>query len=378
VSSAVVEPAPSTVASRTLRVSVGVMAHNEERVIADTLRSLAGQSLFGSPDRYRVEVVVVANGCTDRTVAAAEAVFAEREDLFGEAELTVVDVERAGLANAWNTFIHEYSDPSADHLVVMAADIVFLDARTLQSMVDVLVTDAAVHATVDRRVKDVAVAGSRSLRDRVSVLASGLSAAPRGEPGDPAWISGQLVCLRATAARAVHFPTSLPTDDCYLYRMLVTDQLTHEPRPGAVVLAPDAAHAFEAYTDVSRLLRHEQWLIFGDTVVDILDGHLRAERSRTGLSCGEIVAGWNAQDPEWLNGLLARHVAESGRRRFVARELYTRRLRSLSSRSLPRRVLLAPVALAAAAVDAWCASRVDRKLRTDAADFRSGGWGKGA
>ena len=363
----------------TIRISIGILAHNEEACIGATLRSLAQQSLFTDPARYSVEVVVVANGCRDRTVEQADGVLADlcaEVEAFRKVDARVVDVTEAGLANAWNVFLHELSDPDADHLVVMAADITFLDARTLQSMVDTLVADPSVHASVDRRIKDVAASGSRSLRDRLSVAVSGLSGGAQTDAGKPAWLSGQLSCLRGPVVRRIHFPTSMPTDDGYLYRMLVTDQLTVEEDSTRVVLAPHASHSFEAYTQPAKLIRHEQWLIFGDTIVGILERDLRQQMAETGQGCGDIVRTRNEQDSRWLNELVREHVALSGRRWFVPRDVLVRRFRSWRAKPLARRPVVAPLAVAAAAVDAWCAWRVNRRLLTDAGGFRSGGWGK--
>ncbi|HTD32663.1 MAG TPA: glycosyltransferase, partial [Candidatus Elarobacter sp.] len=50
-------------------IAIGVMAHNEEANIARLLESILAQSALPRIAR----VVVVASGCTDRTVSIAEA-----------------------------------------------------------------------------------------------------------------------------------------------------------------------------------------------------------------------------------------------------------------------------------------------------------------
>ncbi|GAB3911511.1 hypothetical protein GCM10029964_117600 [Kibdelosporangium lantanae] len=67
-------------------VSVVIAAHNEESVIARCLRTLSGSAKPGELD-----VVVVANGCTDRTAQIARAERAR-----------VVETPTAGKANALN------------------------------------------------------------------------------------------------------------------------------------------------------------------------------------------------------------------------------------------------------------------------------------
>ena len=59
-----------------LLVTIGILAHNEERSLAATIASLFAQSLLSGQaaiPRLTLEVVVVPNGCTDATVAVARA-----------------------------------------------------------------------------------------------------------------------------------------------------------------------------------------------------------------------------------------------------------------------------------------------------------------
>jgi len=75
---------------------VMVLAHNEERRIAACLDSL----FDGEPGR-RLEVFVMANGCTDRTEEIT------REYAVRRPGVHVVSVAMADKCNAWNVFIHE-------------------------------------------------------------------------------------------------------------------------------------------------------------------------------------------------------------------------------------------------------------------------------
>src|SRR5438874_6045172 len=67
-------------------ISIGILAHNEAGAIGATLESLLEQSLLSrDPGDYRVEIVVVPNGCSDNTIAVAAATLerraAEREPI---------------------------------------------------------------------------------------------------------------------------------------------------------------------------------------------------------------------------------------------------------------------------------------------------------
>lgn len=80
------------------RFSVAVFAHNEERNLAATIGSIltAGEGTC-------FEIVVLANGCADQTVAIA------RDWASRHANIHVIEIEFADKANAWNYYVHEVS-----------------------------------------------------------------------------------------------------------------------------------------------------------------------------------------------------------------------------------------------------------------------------
>jgi poly-beta-1,6-N-acetyl-D-glucosamine synthase len=99
-----------------LDYSVGVMAYNEEANIANALRSMLNQEMSGA----RVsEVIVVASGCTDRTVGiVAELAAAEPRIRLLEQR------RREGKASAINLFIEAATAPV---LLLVSADVIVTD-----------------------------------------------------------------------------------------------------------------------------------------------------------------------------------------------------------------------------------------------------------
>jgi glycosyltransferase involved in cell wall biosynthesis len=361
-----------------VKISIGILAHNEEDGIGATLQSLAGQSLIHNPSSRFPEIVVVANGCTDRTVQQAANTLAQLAErgLLQKAKTRIVDVPEPGKANAWNHFVHQFSDATAQYVVMMDADIRFLHPRTLDSLVDVLEEHPGANASVDKRVKDVAAKPKKAWKDRLSLAVSRLSDGPEATPGQPAWISGQLVCARGDVIREIYLPTSLPVDDGFLYHLLVSDGLRAEPNPSRVILASDAAHAFEAHIDPRRLLRHEQWIIFGELIDNIAFDYLRKQRATTGESCSEIIHRHNQDDRWWLNDLVHSYITTTGRRWLVPRRILTRRFRSLKAKPPAIRAALLPVGIAAFVLDMWCARQANARVVRNPGTFRSGSWGK--
>ena len=58
-----------------MHITIGILAYNEEATIRRTLESLFGQTVFTADalrsSCYQWEVLVVPNGCKDRTPAVA-------------------------------------------------------------------------------------------------------------------------------------------------------------------------------------------------------------------------------------------------------------------------------------------------------------------
>ena len=135
-------PVP-TEKAKAIIVSIGVIAWNEEKTIGPALESLFRQSIFEHLSRrnYRCEIICLANGCTDRTLAVASDLFAEQTMRHPFRQVFCCKPEniiKRGKINAWNQFVHEFSAPEAAFLFLMDADILIQGRETLQNMVATL------------------------------------------------------------------------------------------------------------------------------------------------------------------------------------------------------------------------------------------------
>jgi glycosyltransferase involved in cell wall biosynthesis len=367
--------------NKQLNISIGILAYNESAVIRKTLQSLFEQSLFKNPyPSLRIEVIVVANGCTDDTAAIAKTTLNElvNSSLNPYISFRICEVRQAGLANAWNVYIHKFSQSNADYLFVMSADIEFLKSQTLFSMIRVLETRSEALVSVDRRIKDIVLKKNKSLIEKLSVTVSGLSGGNNAVEGSAAWISGQLYCSRADILRQICLPTTLPTDDAFIYTMIVTNCLQEQQEPNKVILAGSASHIFEAYTSIGRLLRHEKWLIFGQTINELLYADLLVNRGERENIC-LLIKQRNEQDPIWLNKLVQTAIDKKEGSWLIPRFILTRRFESLFNKSLIKAILLFPFAFTVFILDLWLSIQVNFELQENKGInywTGSGSWGK--
>lgn len=342
-----------------MRVSLGIFAHNEEARIGATLASLRSQDLFApaSAGGWTLDVVVMPNGCRDRTADVASAALASAFHDCPHARVRVEVLPEPGKSRTWNTFVHRLSDPAADLLVCMDGDIDFVGSETLRRLVEALRDHPEAHASVDCILKDLALRKEVGLRGRLSLAASELALA------GPPKLAGSLYAVRAAVARRIWMPVGLLVEDGYLKAMLCTDNFTAPDTPARLVRAEGAAHTFEAVTDFRTLLKHETRLLVGSAMNILLFEHLeQCVRKEPGRDGGTLVGEWNRTAPDWFPALVDRGLKAKGwwlaPTGFLLLPL--RQLRTLGGRRAIRRL---PAALARVAFNALAALSANRQLR---------------
>ncbi|MBD2167390.1 glycosyltransferase [Calothrix membranacea FACHB-236] len=329
-----------------MKISIGILAYNEANCISATLQSLFAQSVFQAVDsNTAIEVVVVPNGCTDETAEIARTTLQNLVQSTANPAVSwnVCEVKEPGKPNAWNNYVHNFSDPGADYIFLMDADIQFLAPTTLHSMVEALEVNANAWVSVDTLVKDVALKEKKSLVEKLSLSVSKVSGAKS------VWICGQLYCARAAVLHRIWMPKGIEVEDGFLWKMVVTNLLTSPEVPERVVRAQSASHIFEAYTDIRRLLRHEQWLILANTINTLIYEDLQASCNQQ-QDAGAIIKSRNEQDPLWVSKLIQANVSQKSGW-VIPAWLLLRRFNSLLQLSLHKAVLFLPVAVTAFCVD---------------------------
>lgn len=288
-------------------VSLAILAWNEELTITSALGSVYSQTLFQelAERKARAEVVVVLNGCTDSTAAKAKAFFEQQSAVSGFEHVRgrVVDLPEKGKLNAWNSYVHQHSAADAQYLILMDADIEFLNPHTLIRLVDELERNPEAHVAVDTPRKTIEFKENPTLVERLSLAASSITRSASAQ------LCAQLYCIRANVAREIYLPRDLGAcEDGLLKALVCTNLLTEPTNPDRIRPAPGAEHAFEAYTGLGALLRNQKRQVMGQTMVHlIVDKRLSKAGKETAV--GPKLRALDAEDPEWLKRDLAAHLA---------------------------------------------------------------------
>jgi glycosyltransferase involved in cell wall biosynthesis len=290
------------------RLSIGIMAWNEENSIGPMLASLLGQSVFArlAARGEGSEIVCLANGCTDRTVAIAQGAFdrMQRENPVPGLRARVADIPEPGRNNAWNRFVHEFSARETQYICVMDADIIFDRPDTLELVLAELERNPHLGGASDCPVKSVAGKKHPSLRERLSLSASDMTGTIEGK------LNGMLYCLRSGVARNFYQPRDLgATDDGFFKAAICTDFFRAPVDPTKVVSVRGATHLYEPYLSLRDVVNNQKRQMIGQTTVHVLIGYLKTLPEWDRANLGATLRKLEARDPDWLRRLIDAHVA---------------------------------------------------------------------
>jgi glycosyltransferase involved in cell wall biosynthesis len=290
-------------------LSIGIMAWNEETSIGPMLASLFQQSVFAqlAARRERCEVICLANGCTDRTVAIAEEICArvEREHPARPGlSARVADIRQPGRNHAWNCFVHEFSAREAKFISLMDADIIFNRPDTVQRVLAELERNPRLGGASDWPCKNIVGKSRHSMRERLSLATSDMTGEIAGR------LNGMMYCLRADIARNIYLPRDLgATDDGFFKTIICTDFLCAPLDTTKVVSVPGATHLYEPYLSFRDVLNNQKRQMIGQTTLYVIFEHLRALPETERAHLAATMREHEARDPDWLKKLIDAHVA---------------------------------------------------------------------
>ncbi|MFA6174904.1 MAG: glycosyltransferase family A protein [Kiritimatiellales bacterium] len=300
--------------SDTLKISVGVVAWNEASGIARTLESILKQSVFRSAKglECEAELIVIANGCTDRTVEVSEDFFKKARRDFpegGPVRLRVEVVPEAGFANVWNLLAHTYSRRDADFIYFVNADIVIDQADAFELMLRGMQKDYVMRVVSPVGHKHIEAAKCRNLCDRLNLAVTRFT--ERNQTGQ---VRGHCFCARAAVMRTVWLPKYFPgaVDGCFK-RMIVSDMAATPDNPARIGIALNASYTFEAYRTFRDIFSRRVRLFVGQTFIETLMGHLKTMRTeQPKLNLTSYLRVRDETDSSWLHRLVQLNIHVNG------------------------------------------------------------------
>jgi glycosyltransferase involved in cell wall biosynthesis len=344
-----------------MKISIGILAHNEEAVIASMIDQTLRQDLFFDITSD-IQFIVVANGCTDQTVHLANQTLMQvvhhQSKNFG-----VKNIELAGKSNAWNKFVHEFAWLDAEYLILLDADIDFGSTNVLSRLIVALEDNPKAVVSVDRPKKGIEKQLQKGLLGKLSVVVSSVNQNGR------AVITGQLYCMRGETIRNIYMPVGLPCEDGFLRAMVVTSNFTHEDDSSNIITVNDVCHYFEALLSPGKLYRHEKRLIIGSAINMIIYTYLWSTVAETGKDAGFLIKELNENEPRWLIDLIDKYKSSHGFWIVDRRFFFNRILQLISgNQKLSKKVILFPTAVFATfvtiliAIDVNCYFRKNNGL----------------
>jgi len=285
-----------------MKISIGMLAYNEEKVIANTINQVLGQDIFIQP-KIDVQFVVVANGCADKTVEISQEVINHSK----KDNLSVVNIEQAGKSNAWNSYIHDIAWQDADYVLLIDADIELIGNDGLSKLVQQLDATPKAVVSIDTPKKDVEKKNNKNPLEKFSLLLS------KANKKNHNAITGQLYCIRGAIVREIFLPFGLPVEDGFLSAMVHTENFTsNQVGEGKLTLEKSVAHYFHALTKPSELIKHEKRLMIGSTINSMVYNYLWEKVRGTKQHAGILIRDLNKADPMWLVSLVEDYKDKRG------------------------------------------------------------------
>lgn len=313
-------------------LDIGIFAHDEAATIAALIGDLARQDLIRDP-AADPRVLILANGCTDDTVARARAAVAALPDAATRARFEVLDLPQPGKSRTLHRFIHELSRPEAEVLGFMDADVHLPQADTLARMLAMLDDRADLRVVTSRPVKDVVHF------DRPAGPVARLIAA--GGDGLTDWrksICGQLFMMRTGPARRIALPAGLPVEDGFIRAMALTDLLSGPQDLSRIDGDPAVFHVYESIRGMGALIRHQTRIVVGSAVNAALFAHIRRLAPTEPQAHALLMAA--AADPDWLGRVLKAELPRAPHG-YVPFDFLVKRLRRGGRAGLKGKAMLA-------------------------------------
>lgn len=297
-----------------LQISVGVVAWNEESSIEAALASILDQTVFADAGKlgFEPELVVIANGCTDRTVEVTSQFFEKARVQFpegGPVELRLVEIPEPGFANAWNQLSHTCARKESEFIFFINADIVIDKVDLFEGMIQTIRKDYDMKVISPFGRKHIEAEKCRSLFDRLNLAITRFT-----ERNQTAQVRGHCFCARAPAMRSAWLPKLFPgAVDGLFKRMMISDMALRPDTPSRIGVFPEAGYTFEAYRTFSDIWNRRVRLFVGQTYIETLMRRLKEMRTeQPDLNLTAWLKARDETDPTWVHRLVQLSIHKHG------------------------------------------------------------------
>ncbi|WP_199085317.1 glycosyltransferase [Bosea sp. ASV33] len=286
-----------------INVDLAVFAHNEQDRIARTLADLSSQTIFSHED-FSTRLFVLANGCSDDTVAVTRSELSKFEN---PGVAVVHDLKEGGKSRTWNRFVHEISQEDADILVFIDADIGLPDRSAIKNIVDFLICRKDIVATSSLPLKDI-----EFYPQDLSLVEKAIANGSKTSGHDlTTAICGQLYAMRSEAARAIKLPIGLPVEDGFIRHAIITSLFSRPEDESLIAQSPEATHVYPSERSIAALLKHQTRIVIGSAVNAALFRYFIRLHRQEGRQrvLNELSA--SANSPRWLPEKLRKLLPDS-------------------------------------------------------------------
>lgn len=276
----------------TVSIAIGIFAHQEEKNICSIICEITKQSII-KYNGYRVEIYILANGCTDNTVVIAKD-YIERNDLSDLCEVIVID--KAGKSNAWNMYVHDICNSRYEYILFCDADIRIPDISTIEKMTVAFDDNKNVCVINSKPIKDICydVEPINFIEKIITQSAGGFSDWKSS-------ICGQLYIVRASAIYNIYMPIGLPVEDGYIGAAIVTENFNKLADVNKIHGVESIWHVYESEKKIVPIIKHQVRIVVGSAINYALFTHF----NQIGGNETNIAQMKSASDESWLPCLIS-------------------------------------------------------------------------
>ena len=187
---------------------IAIMAHNEEKVISKAIESVLNQK---SPAGYSIKVVVVANGCSDRTEEIVKSLEQHHPN-----KVVLLSIQEKGKTRAINRAIGYFDELSIKDLqipyvIFLDADCEFLIREVLINFINRFEQNPRLHAVGADCLPDVFFNSRKDIMAEMYRAIYGLGRSVRINS-----ISGMCYGIRLDVLKKIEFPDFQFAEDMYV------------------------------------------------------------------------------------------------------------------------------------------------------------------